>query len=128
MQRPVSELTVQDLFDLTRPGLETLTRNEQFQSVLCRLVWQRLVSSPETVIEIGVELQQRLRREQPWRSYLDQWDDLLNDRERLIGLYENYDPKRSGLLSNSPLGGIIDQDDRSEMHRLLIKFRESVAA
>jgi len=120
--------TVEELFEMSRLGLGRLSRSEQLQSLMMRLLWERLVTNLDEVVRVGKQTQLRLRQTSPNRSYLTNWDDLLGDSDRLILLHDRYDPELSGLYSNTPLLGVISQEDRDRMLTLLSEYRSLVTA
>lgn len=128
MRSQVGQMTVQELFDLSRPQLDDLTRSEQLQSLMCRLIWQRLVADVESVVDHGRRNQLEFRQTDPDRGYLDEWDHLLDDSSRLRAIHGRYDRELSGLYSNTPLVGIVDPLRREQMHRLLLSYRAGAAA
>ena len=119
--------SVWELFDMSLGALGGLTRSEQLQSLMVRLIWHALTQDLDTVVQAGVHVQRRFRAAQPNRSYLAEWDELLGDSERLLAIYRRYDLELSGLYSNTPLLGVISQDDRSEMLKFLREYQRNRA-
>ena len=128
MQPSENNRTVEELFDMSRSGLHRLTRSEQLQSLMMRLLWERLVTNLSEVVKVGKQNQRRLDQTNRNRSYLTDWDNLLDDPDRLISIHHHYDPELSGLYSNTPLLGIISQHDRDQMLDLLRDYRSMVNA
>ncbi len=128
MQVTVEQLSVGDLFELSRPQLGGLNRSEQLQSLMCRLVWRELVVDVDSVVEMGRRRQKQWRESDRGRCYLDEWDRILDDPKLLVGMYERYDRELSGLYSNTPLVDVVSLEDRDLMLECLFEYRAAAAA
>jgi len=108
----------------SRPNAEVV--NDRVKLLFHRLVARRLGQDPSLIILCREELA-RVRREREWRTYMDEWEDLLQlDVTTLRRVITRRDQDMTRLRASSPMGVIINVRDPDLRRRLWRSSRDTL--